>query len=233
MGLTFEQVWAALMENREQFKETDARFKKTEALIKELAESSKETDAQIKELAESSKETGAQMKETEALIKELAESTKATDAQMKKTDARIRAIHEELGGISNSNGAFAEEYFRNVVNEKRTFAGHCFDDIGINVRRKCDGKEGEFDIVLYNTVVVALIEVKYKAQAGDLEKMAEKYADSFRGLYPQYEKHKIILGIASLSYDEYTIAKAEELGMVVVRQRGDIIEAETAYLREY
>jgi hypothetical protein len=212
MGLTFEQVWAALMENREQFKETAAR-------IKELAESTKETDALIKELVESTKETEAQMKKT--------------DAQMKKTDARIKAIHEELGGISNSNGAFAEEYFRNVVNEKRTFAGHCFDDIGINVRRKCEGKEGEFDIVLYNTVMVALIEVKYKAQVGDLEKMAGKYADSFRGLYPQYKKHKIILGIASLSYDEYTIAKAQELGMVVVRQRGDIIEAETTYLKEY
>jgi hypothetical protein len=41
-GLTFEKVWAALMENREQMKETDR-------LIKENAEQQKETDRQMKE----------------------------------------------------------------------------------------------------------------------------------------------------------------------------------------
>jgi len=40
-GLDFEQVWAALMENREQIKETDR-------LLKETAERQKKTDRQIK-----------------------------------------------------------------------------------------------------------------------------------------------------------------------------------------
>jgi len=39
-GLDFEQVWAALMENREQLKETDR-------IVKEVAESQKATDRQI------------------------------------------------------------------------------------------------------------------------------------------------------------------------------------------
>ena len=42
-GLTFEKVWAALMENREQMKETDRLFK-------ELAKSRKETDRIIGKL---------------------------------------------------------------------------------------------------------------------------------------------------------------------------------------
>jgi hypothetical protein len=43
-GITFEQVWAALMENREQIKET-------ERIVKENAESQKETDRIVKENA--------------------------------------------------------------------------------------------------------------------------------------------------------------------------------------
>jgi hypothetical protein len=37
-SLSFEKVWAALMENREQFKETDRRFKETDRKFKESAE---------------------------------------------------------------------------------------------------------------------------------------------------------------------------------------------------
>jgi hypothetical protein len=49
-GLDFEQVWAALMENREQQKENAERQKETDRLMKENAERQKETDRQMKEL---------------------------------------------------------------------------------------------------------------------------------------------------------------------------------------
>ena len=44
-GLTFEQVWAALMENREQMKETDR-------IVQETSLQMKETDRRMKELQE-------------------------------------------------------------------------------------------------------------------------------------------------------------------------------------
>jgi len=44
-GLNFEQVWAALMENKELFKETDRRFQETDRLFKE-------TDRKMKEIGE-------------------------------------------------------------------------------------------------------------------------------------------------------------------------------------
>ena len=44
-GITFEQVWAGLMENREQQKETDR-------IVKEIAKRQKETDRQMKETSE-------------------------------------------------------------------------------------------------------------------------------------------------------------------------------------
>jgi hypothetical protein len=53
MGLTFEKVWAALMELREESKETDQRLKETDRLIRELREESKETGRLVRETSKS------------------------------------------------------------------------------------------------------------------------------------------------------------------------------------
>jgi hypothetical protein len=57
MGLNFEQVWAAFMENRQQMKETQ---QETDRLIRE---SKAETDRLIRELRDDNKETDRLMKE--------------------------------------------------------------------------------------------------------------------------------------------------------------------------
>ena len=48
--LTFEDVWAGLMENREQMKDTDRRIKETDRQMKETDRQMKETDRQMKEI---------------------------------------------------------------------------------------------------------------------------------------------------------------------------------------
>ena len=47
----FDQVWAALMENREQMKETDRQMKETDRRMKETDRQMKETDRQMKDLS--------------------------------------------------------------------------------------------------------------------------------------------------------------------------------------
>jgi hypothetical protein len=47
-GLDFEQVWAALMENREQLRETDRMVKETDRIVKEVARRQEETAQQMK-----------------------------------------------------------------------------------------------------------------------------------------------------------------------------------------
>jgi hypothetical protein len=75
-GLDFEQVWAALMENREQFKETDRK---------------------IQEVAERQKENARQLKETERIMKEKAEQLdKRLDKQLGKLGNRFGELVEHL-----------------------------------------------------------------------------------------------------------------------------------------
>ena len=71
-ALTFEKVWAALMENREQMKEM-----------------SQETDRQMKETREQMKETREQMKETDRRMKE-------TDRKIGELGNRFGELAEHL-----------------------------------------------------------------------------------------------------------------------------------------
>jgi hypothetical protein len=64
-GLTFEDVWAAMMETDKKFKETDRRFKKTERLIKEITARSEQ------EMAETDRRLKERMAETDRRIGEL------------------------------------------------------------------------------------------------------------------------------------------------------------------
>jgi hypothetical protein len=138
-----------------------------------------------------------------------------------ETDKLIKNLSKEIGGISHSNGDFAEEYFANAFEHDPTFAGEHFDAVetNINIKDPARQKQDEFDLVLYNTDKIAIIETNYKARESNIEDVIKK-ADAFRYWFPNYKKHKIYLGIASLTFEDNIIRKARKHGIAVIRQRG-------------
>ena len=175
--------------------------------------------------------------ETDRILKDLAriieETSRKRDMEGEKLDKRIKEVTEQLGGMGNSNGAFAEDYFAGALSEKKMFAGLKFDEVETNMKGKCGAIKDEFDIVMYNGNSVALIEVKYKVQTEDLEKMVTKKAPNFRTLFPYYAGHKVYLGIGSMSFTDRIYEKAKELGIGMLKQKGDTIEADTGFARAY
>ncbi|GHU70555.1 hypothetical protein FACS189450_05170 [Spirochaetia bacterium] len=76
--------------------------------------------------------------ETGRLIKETRESQEETDREIKETARVVKEVSRQLGGMGNSNGAFAENYFANALSEKMMFAGLQFDEIEANMK----GRQG-------------------------------------------------------------------------------------------
>jgi hypothetical protein len=180
-----------------------------------------------KENAEGIKELRTSMeKDTLKLKAELEASGKAVDK-------RIKEISEQLGGMGNSNGAYAEDYFANAMKEKKEFAGQHFDLFDKNVKATFGSVQDEFDIVLYNGDSVALIEIKYKADTDDLKQMAEKKVPHFRTLFPYYNDYKVYLGLGSMSFNDHVYSKAQELGIGLLKQVGETVEAEPGYVKAY
>ena len=181
----------------------------------------------IRELALSSEK---RMKESdEKFEREMAESRAKFDHDMAESrdefERRMKNLDEMIGGVSNSNGMFAEEFFFNAIDmgDKRLFGEH-FDECYSLVKsyNKEKRKKSEHDILLINGASVAIVEVKYKARKEDIQKIIDKLPN-FRALYPQYKDHRIYLGLAAMSFEKGVEDKSVKEGIAIVKQVGDTV----------
>ena len=172
----------------------------------------------LRELIASQKETNKQMKETD-------ERQKETDKQMKETDRQIKELKEMIGGMGNSNGMFAEEFFFNAIDngDKKLF-GEQFDNCISSSKRYNKGNRlrSERDVLLINGNSVAIIEVKYKARKEDIQKLIEKLP-VFKMLYPEYKSHRIYLGLAAMAFEKDVEEDTIKEGIAIVKQVGDTV----------
>jgi len=156
-----------------------------------------------------------------AMLQENAQQMKELRQSQNETDRIMKELQKSVGGISDNQGKFAEEYFFNSFEKgKKNFFGEKFDEISKQLKNRWQGIEDEYDIVLFNHTAVAIIEVKYKAHAKDIPTVLKK-AETFRILFPQYKNFKIYLGLASLSFYPELEQECIEKGIAVIKQVGD------------
>lgn len=151
-----------------------------------------------------------------------------------KTDEQIKETNKLIGGIGNSNGAFAENFFYTSLAEKMQLGTIKFDEIEHNLRHKRKNIVDEFDIIMYNGDSIGLIEVKYEAKSSDIKKLYSTKVQNFKILYPEYEGYKIYLGIAGFSFQNAQVkAEAQNMGIAVLEIKGDHLEINASKLTAY
>jgi ribosomal protein L9 len=176
-GLDFEQVWAALMEDREHLKETDRILKENaERHKQEMKESAERHE---RELKESAKRHERELKEWQ---QETAERSKKFEQEMKESKAEF---NEKLGKYINLFGEVTEYTMAPKLREKFIEFGFDFPKANRNmsIRDKINNIFLEADVFLENGDKAILVEIKTKLtieriniHIDRLEKM-RKYAD--------------------------------------------------------
>ena len=159
-------------------------------------------------------------KKFQAAEKLLTDKFKATEKLFKETGERFDKISAELGGIGNSNGAVAEDFFRNALSNSLKVNNMTFDYIDFNLHRKKKNTEAEYDIILYNHYKILIVEVKYNFKRKKLRTFYDGLK-KFRSLYPEYSSLKLYGAVAALTYDEDTIEEAQNYGFFVLSQNND------------
>jgi len=163
--------------------------------------------------------------DTHKIVQEYIQQSKETDQQLKKmfaeTNRQIKAVNKQIGGIGNSNGEMAEEYFYNAFKADKFFANERFNKVRRNQIYRKEEIKAEFDIVLLNGKSAALIEVKYNAKPENIsiEKIIEKIK-YFKTLYPECERFNIYLGVAAMSFKEGLEAELHQAGIATIRPVG-------------
>jgi hypothetical protein len=202
MGLTFEQVWAALMELRKENAETDRVLKEKVA----------ETDRALTE----------KIAET---LQVLRESSAEFDRRMRKNE---KDFNRRFGHLDNRLGELAEHLVKpNIVN-KFNALGYHFDEV--SKERKFYREDGtiaaEFDVLLENGKFIVGVEVKSKPTEKDVEEHIERLT-FLRGRKDKLgDKREIHGAIAGAIMPESVRRSALGAGLYTVEQSGDTVRIE-------
>ncbi len=98
--------------------------KELKDLVADVFRMQKETAEQMQKTDEQIEKTGANL---DRLAKKTDEQMQKTDERLdilsKKTDAKLNRLGEITGGISNSQGGVAEEFFMNSIEANQKVAG--------------------------------------------------------------------------------------------------------------
>ena len=168
--------------------------------------------------------------ELKDLVASLAVAQAKTDQQLAKTDAKLDRLADLYGGVASNQGSAAEEFFYNSLNANPVLGGIQFDRVTPNVTVGTSKKHAEFDIVLVNGNSVAVVEVKYKVHANDLEK-TEKNLQRYRQFYPEHKAYALYGGIAGFSVPPEIARSAKEKGLFVLKRKGDVFAVDATAMR--
>ena len=193
------------------------------------------TDDELKALIASialvQKETAAAQKETGEEIKALAVAQKETGEQMKRNDkmltAKLDRMGINLGNIGQNQGDVAEEFFFQSLIKDNRLGGIYFDDVTKNMERHKGNIQEEYDLVMTNGDVIAVVEVKYKAHKNDLDKLDRKMKH-FKQLFPIYQSFKQYGAIAAFHINDDAKNEALRRGYFVLQRSGDLVHTESS-----
>ena len=204
------------------------------ALIASIALVQKETGEEIKALAVAQKETGEQMKRTDEQMKRTDEQINRTDEQMKRTDEQMKRTDEKLeriginlGNIGQNQGDVAEEFFFQSLIKDNRLGKIYFDDVVKNMEKHRGQIQEEYDLVMTNGDVIAVVEVKYKAHKTDLDKLDRKMKH-FKQLFPIYQAFKQYGAIAAFHINDDAKEEALRRGYFVLQRSGDLVHTESS-----
>jgi hypothetical protein len=229
-GLTFEIVWAALMENRKQIDKTDKQFEKTQLLIDKTQEQMQRSHEQMQEqMQRTQKETQEQMQRTQ---RETQEQMQRSHEQMqekmqesqRKTDKIIADLSKNIGGLGNSLGRLTEALFSAKLWKKFNSLGFPFTKQGFHVKfHENDRVIAEADVLLENGDYAMPVEVKTELTAEHVDEHLERIA-VIRGYFDaRDDKRKLVGAVAGGVIGNNVLKYAHRQGLYAIIQSGDSV----------
>ncbi len=187
------------------------------------------TDLELKDLVASlavkSDRLDAQQLKTDAQLAK-------TDAQLAKTDARLDRLGVMYGGVSENQGAAAEEFFFNSLSQSKQIGNIHFDDVQQKVYGGRIGAQQEYDLVLLNGDSAAIVEVKYKVHPSSLEQL-QKQLSLFKVHFPEHQHMKLYGGVAGFSIPAEVASKAHAKGYFVLKRQGESFAVDAQSMKAF
>jgi hypothetical protein len=216
-GLTFEDVWAALMETDRRQQETDRQMQETD---RRMQESKAEHDRRMQE---SKAEYDRQMQESKT----------EHDRWMQEMEKIVKELSKNVGGVNKSFGRLMEEMYSARLWNKFTDFGYGFTS-GCRRKKFWENERtiAEVDIFLENGLYAMPVEVKADLTTEDVDEHLERIA-TIRDYMDSHGDKRVLVGaVAGGIAPENVVKYAQKKGLYVVGWSGDaamIVEAPPSF----
>jgi hypothetical protein len=194
-GLTFDDVWAALMETR----------KHQEENAREMKENAEANARQMKENAEAN---AREMKE-----------------YVRKMEESARRLDKVMGDLGNRFGELAEHLVAPNILEKFNALGYHFNDVSRDREIVGpDRTVAEIDLFMANGEFAIAIEVKTKARNEHIDDHVRRMEILRQSMDNQHDARKLRGAIASPIMSEAVRNYTLKAGFYVIEQAGDTVK---------
>jgi hypothetical protein len=168
------------------------------------------------------KETDRKFQETDRKFQETDRLIKATEKQLKKTDIRLNKLVEQVSGLSDSVGLFAENMVAPAA--RRLLAKRGINITGTYSRamHRRNGGTMEVDILGVGSKQVVAIEVKLRLELQDVKDFLEALPQFF-GFFEEYRGRTLYAAVAGMSINHGVDRCAYKKGLFVLAQSGENI----------
>jgi DNA repair exonuclease SbcCD ATPase subunit len=202
----------------EERKQREEERKQREEEWKKREEEWKKQEEERKQREEEWKKREEELKVTRKLAEEMSQSVKEFCDDGKR---KITNLDKRMGGMGNSNGQMAENFFFNAFRKDKMFMNEKYDIIRKGYFYYQDEFKGEFDVLFFNGKNVVILEVKYHASEENvnIEKLLARVAQ-FKEYSPEYKNHNVYLGLAAMSFKKGFATKLHEEGIATVHPVG-------------
>lgn len=206
-ALTIDDIWKL-------FQETNRLFQ----------ESKEEAEHRAQEAERDRQETRRMMRESSAETdRKMRESSAETDRKLQETDRVVKEVSRQIGQLGGRWGEFVEGLVAPAC--ETLFAQRSIPVHAVSSRIKAKlsgGRHMEIDLLVVNTDVVMLVEVKSDLKQEDVRDHLKRLAE-FKEFFPYHADKRIMGAVAGIVVDESVAKFAIKKGLFVIVQSGDSV----------
>ncbi|MBF0142030.1 MAG: DUF3782 domain-containing protein [Magnetococcales bacterium] len=175
----------------------------------------------VRETRERSADLDHKFQETDREIKELSREVREVSREVREVSREVREVSRQMGDLGGKWGLFVE----NMV------APNCvklFAERGISVnevykrvmRRRADGRTMEIDILVIDSDVAVLVEVKSTLTRHDVRGHLQRIGE-FREFFPRYGEYRLMGAVSGIVIEKGVEEYARRQGLFVLVQAGE------------
>ncbi len=179
----------------------------------------------------------SQAQQISEFAKQMTESNAKFEQQMTESNAKfeehklqaakeIREVRQELGGIGRSQGEVAERYFYSAIKKNMKLLHVELNEIEANINKyvKSLNLREQYDLILTNTNVIVVVEVKYKMRVREVEWLYKDKIPNFKKLFPERKNFELIGAVAAFVFEENAIKLAKQYGFLILTREDKHLE---------